>query len=157
MVKEVTYIAMGCFWGPEYIFSKTKGVVETEVGYLGGNEKKFPQPTYKQVCSGQTGYAETVKIIFDNKKIKYGEILDIFWKNHDPTQVGGQGVDIGSQYRSTIFYNNEKQKKVALESKKKWQKKFKGKITSEILAAKTFFKAEEYHQKYAERTGRRVC
>jgi len=156
-MKETAYLSMGCFWGPELRFSKTKGVTSTQVGFMGGDEKKFPNPNYKQVSYRRTGYAETVKIVFDNKKISYKELLDIFWKNHNSTTKNRQGFDIGTQYRSAIFYINDKQKQLAIETRKEAQKNLKRKIVTEIEKAKTFFPAEEYHQKYLQKRGKNTC
>mgnify|MGYP001589358413 CR=1 FL=1 len=157
MKKETAVFAMGCFWQPDSLFSKIPGVIETAVGYIGGNEEYYPKPTYNQVCSGDTGYAEAVKIIFDSKKISYKKLLEIFWNNHNPTTLNRQGPDVGAQYRSAIFYTTEKQKKEAEESKKEKQKTLKNKIVTEITKASTFFPAEEYHQKYLEKRGLASC
>jgi len=145
-MKQTAYFACGCFWHPEHEFSKFG---ETEVGYMGGDEKKFPNPTYEQVCSDKTGYAETVKIVFE--EVSYDELLDVFWRIHDPTQLNRQGADIGSQYRSAIFYVNAEQKKKAEKSKKKQERKLGKKIVTEIKKAEKFFKAEDYHQKYLQK------
>ncbi|MCH7568789.1 MAG: peptide-methionine (S)-S-oxide reductase MsrA [Nanoarchaeota archaeon] len=158
MIKtQKATFAMGCFWGPELLFDNAPGVLETTVGFMGGDEKKFPNPSYKQVCYRKTGYAEVTQIIFNPKKITYKELLDIFWKNHNPTSKNRQGFDFGTQYRSAIFYHTEKQKKAAIESKKEKQREFKKPIQTEIKKAATFFKAEEYHQKYLEKKGQKVC
>ena len=137
----------GCFWGPEETFSKVKGVISTKVGYMGG---KVKNPTYEQVCSGKTGHAEVVQLEFDPSKISYKELLDIFWKIHDPTQVNRQGVDIGNQYRSVVFYHTEEQRKLAEKTKPK-------NTATEIVPATTFYEAEEYHQKYLQEGKGRVC
>ena len=149
-METATY-GMGCFWKPEEIFRKVKGVKETSVGYMGGNEKKFPYPTYKQVCWRNTGYVEVVQVKFNRKIIPYKKLLEVFWKNHNPTTKNRQGWDIGSQYRSIIFYHNEKQKKDARESKKEAQKLYDNKIVTEIKKAKTYYKAEDYHQRYLQK------
>ncbi|MBD3203320.1 peptide-methionine (S)-S-oxide reductase MsrA [Candidatus Woesearchaeota archaeon] len=135
--------AAGCFWGIEHKFKKLTGVVETEVGYSGGDKKN---PTYKQVCSGKTGHAETVRIKYDPEIISYKELVEFFWKIHDPTQKNRQGPDIGTQYRSVIFYHNKNQKEIAERSKKEFEKKRK--IATEVVPAKEFYKAEDYHQDY---------
>ena len=145
---ETATFAAGCFWGIEEAFSKVNGVIATTVGYSGGSVKN---PTYKNVCSGKTGHTETVQVLYDPKKVSYERLLDVFWKIHNPTYLNRQGLDIGTQYRSVIFYHNQKQKKLALSSLKKIQKKFKNKIVTDIVPAKTFYKAEEYHQKYYEK------
>ncbi|MBS3085870.1 peptide-methionine (S)-S-oxide reductase MsrA [Candidatus Pacearchaeota archaeon] len=154
---ERAIFAMGCFWKPEHIFSRIIGVVGTKAGYIGGNEKQFLNPSYEQVCSNKTGYTEAVEITFNSSIISYTELLDIFWKNHDSTSLNKQGVDFGTQYRSEIFYTNEKQKNSAIKSRNNFQKKLNKIITTEIRKAPTFFPAEEYHQKYMEKHGRNVC
>ena len=163
-MKETAYFAMGCFWGPQEMFDKIPGVVETEVGYMGGDDKEFPEPTYEEVCLGNTGHAETVKVIFDSDKTSYGKLLDAFWENHDYTQINMQGPDIGSQYRSVIFYSNEQQKKIAESSKAEKQRNLdkragKQKVATEIVSAGKFkfHKAEEYHQHYVKKHGKNVC
>jgi methionine-S-sulfoxide reductase len=142
---EKAIFAAGCFWGVQASFDKVKGVVKTLVGYTGG---KFKNPCYEDVCSQATGHAEAILIEYDSSKIKYEELLDIFWKIHDPTQLNRQGPDIGSQYRSSIFYFNEKQKETALNLRKKQEKLIKNKIATEIVKSSEFYKAEDYHQKY---------
>jgi len=135
----------GCFWHVEEAFNKVKGVANTTVGYMGGSLKN---PTYEDVCSHKTGHAEVCLVEYDSEQVSYNELLEIFWKIHNPTQLNRQGLDIGDQYRSVIFYYNERQKKLAFESKKKEQKRYKEKIVTQIVAAKTFYKAEDYHQQY---------
>ena len=136
--------AAGCFWGVEEAFRKIEGV-KTVVGYSGGGKRN---PTYKQVCSGKTGHAESVQVTFDPKTVSYGDLLETFWKIHDPTQKGRQGPDVGNQYRSVIFYHNERQKKAAEKSLARHQKELEKKIATEILPFGEFWKAEEYHQNY---------
>ena len=138
----------GCFWGVEYNFSKLEGVKEVLSGYSGG---KTSQPTYEQVCSNSTDHAEVVLIEFDESLISYKELLDSFWKKHDPTTLNRQGPDVGSQYRSAIFYFDEEQKSLAQESLNNLQQNLDRKIVTEITKADTFWKAEEYHQKYFEK------
>ena len=138
----------GCFWGVEYNFSKLDGVNEVLSGYSGG---KTPDPTYEQVCSNSTDHAEVVLIDFDPSVISYEELLNSFWEKHDPTTLNRQGPDVGSQYRSAIFYFDEEQRNLAQESLNKLQQKLKNKIVTEITEADTFWKAEEYHQKYFEK------
>ncbi|MBS3071182.1 peptide-methionine (S)-S-oxide reductase MsrA [Candidatus Pacearchaeota archaeon] len=147
---ETAIFAAGCFWKPEDIFSKTPGVLKTQVGYIGG---KMKNPTYQNVCSLNTGYVEATHVIFDPKKISYKKLLDIFWNIHNPTTKDRQGLDIGSQYNSMIFYHNEKQKKLAEKSKKERQKNMERKIVTQIKKAPKFWKAEEYHQKYVQKHG----
>ena len=138
----------GCFWGVEYNFSKLDGVNEVLSGYSGG---KTPDPTYEQVCSNSTNHAEVVLIEFDPSVISYEKLLNSFWEKHDPTTLNRQGPDVGSQYRSAIFYFDEEQRNLAQESLNKLQQKLKNKIVTEITEADTFWKAEEYHQKYFEK------
>ena len=138
----------GCFWGVEYNFSKLDGVNEVLSGYSGG---KTPEPTYEQVCSNSTEHAEVVLIEFDETVISYKELLSSFWEKHDPTTLNRQGPDVGSQYRSAIFYFDEEQKNLAQNSLDKLQQKLDKKLVTEITRADTFWKAEEYHQKYFEK------
>jgi len=153
---EEAAFAAGCFWGVEETFRCEKGVRETEVGYMGGTAKN---PTYGEVCIGTTGHAETVHLRFDPNEISYKRLLEIFWNDHDPTQLNRQGPDVGTNYRSTIFYYTPEQKKQALESKEKLEKsgKCRGKIVTEIVPASDFWRAEEYHQKYLMKKGLKVC
>lgn len=146
----------GCFWGVEETFRKINGVIETTVGYMGGDMKN---PTYQQVCMGDTGHVETVLIKFDPKIISYVELLNIFWSSHDPTTLNRQGADIGSQYRSVIFYHDDEQKDLAWKSKNSFGQsgKFSDPIVTEIVPAKEFYKAEEYHQKYLFKQSRNTC
>ena len=138
----------GCFWGPEEELSKIKGIINTEVGYCGGDN---PQTSYEEVCTGKTNHAEVVKIEFDSSKISYEDILNYFFEIHDPTTIDRQGPDVGSQYRSEIFYSNNNQKLIAENILKKYNKKFNGKIVTKISELKNYCKAEEYHQKYLEK------
>ena len=138
----------GCFWGVEYNFAKLKGVKEVLSGYSGG---KTPNPTYEQVCSNSTEHAEVVMIDYDETQISYEELLDAFWMKHDPTTLNRQGPDVGNQYRSAIFYFDEEQQTLARESLKNLQQKLERSIVTEITKADTFWKAEEYHQKYFEK------
>ena len=149
----VATFAAGCFWGVQYAFDQLKGVT-TRVGYTGGTVKN---PSYELVCTDKTGHAEAVEVVYDPKKVSYEQSLDAFWKCHDPTQHNRQGPDIGYQYRSGIFYHSEEQKKLALASKAAIEKKLGKPVATEVTAAKEFYPAEEYHQKYFEKTGRRVC
>jgi peptide-methionine (S)-S-oxide reductase len=153
---EIATFAAGCFWGVQSLFDEVKGVVKTLVGYTGGHAKN---PTYEQVCSDKTGHAEAVQIEFDPDIVSYDNLLKIFWENHDPTTYHRQGSDVGSQYRSAIFYNNDKQKELAEKSKADLDKskKYKDKIVTEIIKAGEFYPAEEYHQKYSQKTGLKTC
>ena len=156
MKTEKATFAAGCFWGVEETFRKTKGVVNTAVGYTGGQMKN---PSYEDVCSDETGHAEAVQVEFDPKKVSYEKLLGIFWQNHDPTQLNRQGLDFGSQYRSAVFYHSEKQKQAALKSKEMLEKskKYSKPIVTEILPAAGFYRAEEYHQQYLEKRGLSTC
>jgi len=138
----------GCFWHVQELFDKTKGIIETEAGYMGGNEKKYPNPSYKDVCSNKTGYVEVVFVRFNPNTISYKELLNIFLNSHDPSQLNRQGLDIGSQYRSVIFYYNTQQKKEALNVIKEYKENLGKEIVTQIIKAKKFFRAEEYHQGY---------
>ncbi len=147
---EKALFGAGCFWGVEETFRKIAGVIKTQVGYSGGNTL---DPTYESVCKGDTNHAEVIKIEFDNKKISFEELLNIFWKCHDPTTLNRQGPDIGTQYRSVIFYYDSRQKEIASKSKNEYSKINNLKIVTEIQKANDFFIAEEYHQKYIQKTG----
>lgn len=152
---EKATFAAGCFWQVEDAFSKVKGVVSTMVGYTGG---KTENPSYENVCTDATGHAEAVHVEFNPSKVSYEELLDVFWSIHDPTQLNRQGPDIGTQYRSAIFYHNEKQRKAAIASKEKLEKsgKFNNPIATQIAPVSEFYKAEEYHQKYLEKRKSRI-
>jgi peptide-methionine (S)-S-oxide reductase len=147
--SQIAEFAMGCFWGAEKTFWKTKGVISTAVGYEGGYT---PNPTYEEVCSGRTGHAEAVRVVFDPKVVSYSELLKVFWESHDPTQGMRQGNDIGSQYRSAIFYRSPEQKAAAEASLASYQRQLTqagyGTITTEIVQAPEFYFAEGYHQQY---------
>ncbi len=152
MEKEIMFGA-GCFWGVEYAFRKVSGVIDAGVGYSGG-DTEFP--TYREVCNGDTGHAEVVWLKYDESKVSLLRLLDIFYKLHDPTQVNRQGPDIGTQYRSAIFYYEDEQEKTIREFQKSLEesKKFSRPIATQIAKAQQFWKAEEYHQQYNEKTGR---
>ncbi|MBI4014357.1 MAG: peptide-methionine (S)-S-oxide reductase MsrA [Candidatus Aenigmarchaeota archaeon] len=154
MKHQKAAFAAGCFWKPQALIDKVKGVVSTEVGYMGGDKKN---PTYGDVCSGATGHAETVLVVFGPPKISYGELLEMFWKMHDPTQVNRQGLDVGTQYRSVIFYFTEAQKKAATSALAEKQEKLAGKIATKIAKATDFWKAEEYHQKFLVKNRGKIC
>jgi peptide-methionine (S)-S-oxide reductase len=148
--KTATFGA-GCFWGVEAAFSNVNGVVSTVVGYMGGTLKN---PTYKDVCTGQTGHAEVVQVTYDSSKVSYEQLLDVFWSIHDPTQLNRQGPDIGTNYRSVIFYHDAEQGKMARKSKEAMEVSgvFRfGKIMTAIMPAPEFYRAEEYHQHYHEK------
>ena len=145
---EIAVLALGCFWGPEIKFGKLEGVVKTEVGYCGGSSENT---TYEKVCSGNTNHAEVVKLEFDPKKISYEKILQYFFEIHDPTTLNAQGPDIGTQYRSEIFYIDEYQMKIAEKIIEENNKKFSGKVVTKLSKMKNYCKAEDYHQKYLEK------
>jgi len=153
---EKATFAAGCFWGVELAFQQIGGVVETSVGYTGGQTDK---PNYEQVCTGRTGHAEAVEVVFDPKIVSYLELLNIFWKKHDPTTLNRQGPDIGSQYRSAIFYHNNEQKGIAEESKKKLTASgsYPNPVVTEITEISVYYLAEDYHQKYLEKRGMKSC
>ena len=149
---NIAIFAAGCFWGVEKKFDLTKGVTKVEVGYTGG---KTQNPTYEQVCYEDTGHAEAVRINFDDKIITYIELLNVFWLCHNPTTLNRQGPDIGEQYRSAIFYLDEKQRTEAEESKRKMNETtFNNNIVTEITKFDVFYLAEEYHQKYLKKLGK---
>jgi methionine-S-sulfoxide reductase len=145
---EIAILGLGCFWEPEIKFSKLDGILKTEVGYCGGNNK---ETTYKEVCSGSTNHAEVVKLKFDPKLISYENILNFFFQIHDPTTLNSQGPDFGTQYRSEIFYLNENQKKISEKVIEKVNKKLSNKIVTNISLVKNYCPAEEYHQRYLEK------
>ena len=155
---QIAEFAFGCFWGAEKIFWRTPGVITTAVGYEGGYT---PNPTYEEVCSGQTGHAEAVRVVFDPAKVSYGELLRIFWEAHDPTQGMRQGNDRGSQYRSAIFYATPQQEAEALASLATYQKRLTdaryGEITTEVAPASEFYFAEDYHQQYLQKNPHGYC
>jgi len=148
--------AAGCFWGVEDAFRQLKGVTSTTVGYTGGTKVN---PTYKEVCTGNTGHAEAVEVDFNPAEISYLELLATFWKSHDPTQLNRQGPDFGTQYRSAIFFHDAEQEKEARDSKAVLEKEgiFKRPIVTQIQQAPVFYPAEDYHQQYFEKQGIRAC
>ena len=156
--KELQSIILGagCFWGVEEAFDALNGIVHNEVGYSGGHSKN---PSYKEVCSGETGHAEVVRLQYDPGIIGLEEILNTFWKIHDPTSINRQGPDIGSQYRSAVFYFNDEQKKIIEKSIEKLEKSgsFNKPVVSEVNKADAFYRAEEYHQKYYQKNGIKGC
>lgn len=148
--------AAGCFWGVEAAFRQIPGVTATAVGYSGG---ATPSPTYEEVCTDRTGHAEVVQVEFDPQKISYEQLLDVFWSNHNPTTVNRQGPDIGSQYRSAIYYHTPEQQAAAEASKERQNAsgRFGRPIVTEITPASTFHRAEEFHQQYLEKRGQASC
>ncbi len=156
METQKATFGAGCFWGVEAAFRQVPGVVATTVGYLGGNYKN---PTYYDVCSGKTGHAEVVEVVYDPARVAYDDLLTVFWENHDPTTLNRQGPDVGEQYRSAIFFHTPDQQaaaqasKVRLESKKRYRRP----IVTEITPATEFYRAEEYHQQYLEKRGLASC
>lgn len=154
IMEETAIFAAGCFWHIEEAFSKVKGVIRTRVGYTGGITKN---PAYEQVSSGKTGHAEAIEVTFNPKEIAYKELLDVFWKVHNPTTLNRQGADIGTNYRSAIFYSDEKQKETAIKSKEEYGKGISRPIVTEIKKFDVFYPAEEYHQKYIKKHGNSSC
>ena len=156
--KQLAMFAMGCFWGAERKFWELEGVYSTAVGYAGGYT---PNPTYREVCSGKTGHAEMVRVAFDPKLVSYDKLLKVFWENHDPTQGMRQGNDIGTQYRSAIYWYSEEQRKAAEASRDAYQQVLKaagyGSITTELREASEFYYAEDYHQQYLQKNPEGYC
>jgi methionine-S-sulfoxide reductase len=151
---EKAIFAAGCFWGVQFYFDQVPGVTKTTVGYTGGHTEN---PTYEEVCSHTTGHAEAVLVEFDPEKVSYQTLLGQFFRMHDPTQLNRQGPDIGDSYRSAIFYFDESQKEQAEAAKKRTAEHFDEPIATQIEPASKFYEAEEYHQKFTERTGRGMC
>lgn len=151
---ETATFGAGCFWGVEETFRQIPGVIDTAVGYLGGHTEN---PTYKDVCTDQTGHAEVVQVTYDPAKVSYEQLLNVFWSSHNPTTLNRQGPDIGTQYRSAIFFHSPEQERIARASKEKAQSKFPRPIVSEITPVSTFYRAEEYHQKYLAKRGLSHC
>ena len=148
--------AAGCFWGVEATFRQLPGVISTRVGYTGGNSAN---PSYKDVCTDRTGHAEAVEVEYDPAKLSYDRLLDVFWANHDPTQLNRQGPDWGTQYRSAIFFHSPEQEAAAKASKEKQAKarRYSKPIVTQIVPAETFYEAEDYHQQYLEKKGLASC
>jgi peptide-methionine (S)-S-oxide reductase len=151
--KKATFGA-GCFWGVEAAFRQLEGVTRTRVGYTGGT---LDNPTYEDVCSHTTGHAEVVEVTYDPERVSYDELLDVFWRKHDPTQLNRQGWDIGDQYRSVVFFHDGEQREAALRSKAREQSSLSAPIVTQIEPAETFYEAEDYHQQYLEKRGRSSC
>jgi len=155
-MKETATFGAGCFWGVEAAFRQVKGVLETAVGYSGGWMKN---PNYQDVCTDRTGHAEVVQVTFDPSVVSYEQLLDMFWKKHDPTQLNRQGPDHGTQYRSVIFYHSPQQKQAAERSKERLQAsgRYARPVVTEIAPAGPFYRAEEYHQQYLKKRGLASC
>jgi peptide-methionine (S)-S-oxide reductase len=151
--KKATFGA-GCFWGVEAAFRQIEGVTRTRVGYTGGT---LENPTYEDVCSHTTGHAEVVEVTYDPERVSYDELLEVFWRKHDPTQLNRQGWDIGDQYRSVVFFHDEEQQEAAARSKAREQSNWSAPIVTQIEPAETFYEAEDYHQQYLEKRGRSTC
>jgi peptide-methionine (S)-S-oxide reductase len=155
---EVATFGMGCFWGAERKFWQVPGVVSTMVGYAGG---VTPNPTYREVCSGMTGHTEVVRVVFDPRVVRYEDLLRLFWENHDPTQGMRQGGDVGTQYRSAVYFHGPAQEKAAKGSRDAYEKLLAaaghGKITTEVAPAPKFYYAEDYHQQYLEKNPDGYC
>ncbi|MDQ3674754.1 MAG: peptide-methionine (S)-S-oxide reductase MsrA [Gemmatimonadota bacterium] len=153
---ELATFGAGCFWGVEVTFRQVPGVKDALVGYLGGT---LANPTYKDVCTGRTGHAEVVQVEFDPAEVTYDRLLDVFWKNHDPTTLNRQGPDVGTQYRSAIFYHSPEQKDAAESSKARLDSSgsLRRPVVTEITAASAFYPAEDYHQRYLEKRGLASC
>ena len=153
---EIATFGMGCFWGSEAAFRQIPGVISTAVGYSGGS---YTNPTYRDVCTGETGHAEVVQVEYDPDRVSYDELLKVFWDNHDPTTLNRQGPDFGTQYRSVIFYHTEDQMAAAIASKESLAKsgKCRKPVVTQIVPASEFNRAEEYHQQYLEKRGLSTC
>ena len=155
MTDKATFGA-GCFWGVEAAYRQIPGVISTAVGYLGGT---MENPTYYDVCSGRTGHAEVVQVTYDPERLTYDDLLTVFWENHDPTTLNRQGPDVGTQYRSAIFYHDDEQKEAAIKSKEERDRsgRYRRPIVTEITPATEFYMAEDYHQQYLEKRGLSSC
>ncbi len=153
MIKKATFGA-GCFWGVEAAFRQLDGVTKTRVGYAGGT---LEDPSYEDVCSHTTGHAEVVEVTYDDDEVSYDDLLNVFWRKHDPTQLNRQGWDIGDQYRSAIFVHDEEQREAAERSRDAEQASYSRPVVTQIEPAPTFYEAEDYHQQYLEKRGRSSC
>ena len=155
-MAEFATFGAGCFWGVEAAFQQVPGVLETAVGYSGGHTQN---PTYRDVCTDETGHAEVVQVTFDPAKVTFAQLLDVFWKLHDPTQVNRQGPDVGTQYRTAVFFHSPEQEEIAKKSRAALEAsgKLRRPIATEITPAGTFYRAEEYHQKYLQKRGAASC
>lgn len=156
MARQKATFGAGCFWGVELSFRKVDGVIEATAGYLGGT---MPNPTYQDVCTGNTGHAEVVQVVYDTDKTTFEDLLEVFWSCHDPTQRNRQGADVGTQYRSAIFYHSQDQEEAARAAVDALAQsgRFSKPIATEITPASTFYPAEEYHQRYLEKHGMTSC
>lgn len=156
MTEVKATFGAGCFWGVQAAFDRIKGVTSTAVGYMGGTLDK---PTYRDVCGHRTGHAEVVEVTFDPQVVSYSQLLEVFWSVHDPTTLNRQGPDVGDQYRSVIFYHSDQQRAEAEASKAEQDRsgRFRRPVVTQIVPAATFWRAEEYHQKYLEKNGRASC
>jgi peptide-methionine (S)-S-oxide reductase len=154
--EEKATFGAGCFWGVEAAYRQIPGVLSTSVGYLGGT---MQNPTYRDVCTGRTGHAEVVQVTYDPARVTYDDLLTVFWENHDPTTLNRQGPDVGPQYRSAIFYHDEKQKEAAIASKQErdGSGRYRRPVVTEITAATDYYEAEDYHQQYLEKRGLSSC
>ncbi len=151
---ETATFGAGCFWGVEAAYRQIQGVKSTRVGYAGGDTEN---PTYKDVCSGTTNHAEVVEVTFDPARVSYEELLDVFWANHDPTQVNRQGPDVGTQYRTVVFFHSSEQEKSALASRDSLKESLDRPIATQVVPAETLWEAEDYHQQYLEKRGLSTC
>lgn len=153
--RKATFGA-GCFWGVEAAFRRLPGVTATRVGYAGGSTER---PTYRDVCSDRTGHAEVVEVAYDPSRVGYDDLLTVFWENHDPTQLNRQGPDVGSQYRSVIFFHDAEQEAAASASRERLERdgRYRRPIVTQIVVAPTFYEAEDYHQQYLEKRGLATC
>jgi peptide-methionine (S)-S-oxide reductase len=151
---QTATFAAGCFWGVEADFRDIPGVLDAQAGYTGGTT---PDPSYRAVCTGTTGHAEAVRVTFDADQVSYVTLVDAFWALHDPTQLNRQGPDVGTQYRSAVFYHDEAQRAAAEASKARAQTRFARPIVTQVLPEQAFFRAEDYHQRYLEKQGLRSC
>jgi peptide-methionine (S)-S-oxide reductase len=156
VATEKATFGAGCFWGVEEIFRQVPGVVDVAVGYEGGT---LDNPTYRDVCTDQTGHAEVVEVDYDPERVSYDELLNVFWNNHNPTTLNRQGPDVGTQYRSVVFYHTPEQQETAAASKERLERegRFKRPIVTQIVPASTFYRAEEYHQRYLVKHGLSHC
>lgn len=154
-LQKATFGA-GCFWGVEAAYRQVKGVTSTAVGYEGGT---FENPSYRDVCTDRTGHAEVVEVTYDPARVSYDELLKVFWENHNPTQLNRQGPDVGTQYRSVIFFHTPEQQAAAAATKEELERSghYKKPIVTQIVPAATFYKAEDYHQQYLEKRGLATC